>query len=151
MSSVKFKTFSQKPADVTRDWYVIDAAEVPLGRLSTQVATMLQGKQKPTFTPHTDAGDFIVIINADQVKLTGQKETDKVYYRHSGYIGNLRERTAKEQRERNSTKLIVDSIKGMLPKNKLVDARLDRLKVYGGPEHKHDAQKPKTLKIGKDS
>ncbi|MEM6997463.1 MAG: 50S ribosomal protein L13 [Patescibacteria group bacterium] len=147
-SQVSQKTFSQKQADVTRSWYIIDASDIPLGRLSTEVATLLTGKKKPTYTPHTDGGDFVVIINADKVKLTGQKETDKVYYRHSGYIGNLRERTAKEQRERNSIKLIEKSVKGMLPKNKLTAGRLERLKVYTDAAHKHEAQKPQTLTIG---
>lgn len=143
------KTFSQKPTEVTRNWTLIDATGVPLGRLSTEVARRLTGKHKPTYTAHTDGGDFIVIINADSVVLTGNKELAKTYYRHSGYPGNLKERSAEDQRRRDSTKLITDAVKGMLPKNKLQTGRLERLKVYGGAEHKHAPQQPVELKIGK--
>ena len=145
------KTYSQKPADVTRAWYVVDATDVPLGRLSTEVSRLLVGKHKPTYTPHTDGGDYIIVINSDKVALTGAKETDKTYYRHSGYIGNLRERTAAEQREKDSRKLISTAIKGMLPKNKLAAGRLERLKIYVDAEHTHAPQQPKemTIKTGK--
>ena len=145
------KTFSQKPADVTRTWYVVDATDIPLGRLSTEVSRRLIGKHKPTYTPHTDGGDYIVVINSDKVALTGAKEDSKVYYRHSGYIGNLKERTAAEQRELDSRKLISDAVKGMLPKNKLSNGRLERLKIYKDAEHTHAPQHPKemTIKTGK--
>ena len=142
------KTYSQKPADVTRTWYVVDASNVPLGRLSTEVAKLLMGKHKPTYTPHTDGGDYVVIINSDNVALTGNKETEKTYYRHSGYIGNLRERTAEEQRALDSTKIIRDAVKGMMPKNKLAAGKLERLKVFTGAEHTHTAQQPVERKIG---
>ena len=145
------KTFSQKPADVTRTWYVVDATGVPLGRLATEVSRRLVGKHKVTYTPHTDGGDYIVVVNSDKVVLTGAKEDSKTYYRHSGYIGNLKERTAAEQRELDSRKLITDAVKGMLPKNKLSNGRLDRLKVYKDADHTHAPQQPKemTIKTGK--
>lgn len=141
------KTFSQKTAEVTRTWYVVDAAKIPLGRLSTEVARVLQGKHKPTYTPHTDGGDYVIVVNSDSTVLTGNKELTKTYYRHSGHPGNLKERTAEEQRVKDSRKLVSDSVKGMLPKNKLQDGRLERLKVYTGAEHTHEAQKPVELKM----
>ena len=143
------KTYSQKASEVTRSWHLIDASLVPVGRLSTVVSKLLTGKHKPTYTPHMDGGDFVVIINAKDVALTGNKEDEKTYYRHSGYPGNLRERTAREQRDRDATKLIAASVKGMLPKNKLAAGRLERLKIYEGQEHKHDAQKPVSMELGK--
>lgn len=142
------KTYSQKPADVTRNWHIIDAAQLPLGRLSTEVARLLTGKHKPTFTPHTDGGDFVVIVNAANVALTGGKETAKKYYRHSGYPGSIKEQTAEVVRNTNPERLIEKAVFGMLPKNKLRDARMERLKVYAGSEHKHTAQKPTEYKIG---
>lgn len=141
------KTFSAKPSDVTRKWYVVDASEVTLGRLSTQVATLLTGKGKPQFTKHIDCGDFVIVINADQLKVTGTKLETKKYYHHSGFPGGLRERTLQEQMDRDSAKVIEHAIRGMLPVNKLRDERLARLKIYAGAEHKHEAQKPETISL----
>lgn len=141
------KTYSAKPTDVVRAWYVIDASEAPLGRVATKAATLLTGKGKPMFTSHIDTGDFVVIINAGQTVVTGKKATDKMYYKHSGFPGGLRERTFAEQMENDPTSTILLAIRGMLPVNKLRDGRLERLKIYAGPEHKHEAQKPKTISM----
>ncbi|HWT55810.1 MAG TPA: 50S ribosomal protein L13 [Candidatus Microsaccharimonas sp.] len=144
------KTFSAKPSDVIRKWYVVDASEVNLGRLSTQVATLLTGKGKPQFTKHIDCGDFVIVINADQLKVTGTKLETKKYYHHSGFPGGLRERTLQEQLNLDSTKVIEHAIRGMLPVNKLRDERLARLKIYAGAEHKHEAQKPEVISLTKE-
>jgi large subunit ribosomal protein L13 len=141
------KTYSAKPSDITRKWYVIDASEAPLGRVSTKVATLLTGKGKPEFTSHIDCGDFVVVINADSLVTTGQKNTDKVYYRHSGFPGGIKSRTLQEQKDIDSTEVIVHAVRGMLPVNKLRDGRLKRLKVYAGAEHNHTAQQPTPLSI----
>jgi large subunit ribosomal protein L13 len=146
MNSIR-KTYSAKPSDVTRTWHVVDASAATLGRVSTEIAQLLTGKKKPIFTAHIDCGDFVVVINADHLKVTGQKLTDKVYYRHTGFPGGLKERTLKEQMEINSTKVIERAVYGMLPVNKLRDARMKRLKVYAGAEHGHAAQKPVEYKI----
>lgn len=143
------KTYSAKPSDVTRSWYVIDASEAPLGRVATQIATLLTGKGKPMFTSHIDTGDFVVVINAGQIQVTGKKATDKMYYKHSGYPGGLRERTFTEQMEKDPTEIIFKAVRGMLPVNKLRDERLARLKIYVDAEHKHEAQKPKAISIKK--
>src|SRR5688572_26082570 len=136
------KTFSAKPTDVTRKWYVIDAAEAPLGRISTVAATLLTGKGKPQFTKHIDTGDYVIVINADQLVVTGNKMQAKIYYRHSNYPGGLTETSLAAQMAKDSTKPVIHSIRGMLPVNKLRADRLARLKVYSGPEHNHEAQKP---------
>ena len=141
------KTYSAKPTDVTRQWHVIDAAEAPLGRISTKIATLLTGKGKPIFTQHIDCGDYVIVINADNLVVTGNKVQDKKYYRHSQYPGSLKTTTLGEQLEKDSTKIIEAAVKGMLPKNKLVNERLKRLKVYAGAEHNHEAQKPKKASI----
>jgi large subunit ribosomal protein L13 len=141
------KTYSAKPTDVTRKWYIVDASEVTLGRLSTQVAVLLTGKSKPQFTKHIDCGDFVIVINADQLKVTGNKLETKKYYHHSGFPGGLRERTLKDQMELDSTKAIEHAVRGMLPVNKLRDDRLARLKIYAGAEHKHEAQKPEPFSL----
>lgn len=141
------KTFSAKPSDVTRAWYVIDASEAPLGRVATKAATLLTGKGKPMFTSHIDTGDFVVIINAGKVVVTGKKASDKMYYKHSGFPGGLRERTFTEQMEKDPTDVIRQAIRGMLPVNKLRDGRLDRLKIYVDAEHKHEAQQPKLISV----
>lgn len=141
------KTFSAKPSDVTREWYVIDASDAPLGRIATQVATLLTGKGKPQFTHHIDCGDFVVIINSDKLVVTGNKLKDKMYYRHSGYPGGLREASLADKMEKDSTQVIIHAVRGMLPVNKLRDERLKRLKVYAGSEHTHAPQKPKTLSL----
>lgn len=136
------KTYSAKPKDVTRKWYLLDASKMTVGRLSTVAASLLIGKGKPSFTPHIDVGDYVVIINADNLKVSGQKATDKAYYRHSGFPGGLYKRTLAEQQERDATKVIEHAIRGMLPVNKLRKARLARLNVYAGAEHKHAGQNP---------
>lgn len=140
-------TYMAKAGEVERKWYVVDATDVPLGRLSTVVASVLRGKNKPTFTPHVDTGDFVIVINADKVKLTGKKATDKIYYRHSQYPGGLKSVTAGELREKNSRRLIENSVKGMLPKNTLGRKQLTKLNVYGEAEHPHAAQQPEVLDI----
>ena len=140
-------TYSAKPSDVTRKWYVVDASETTLGRVATQVATLLTGKGKPMFTSHIDCGDFVVVINADKLQVTGAKMTDKMYYNHSGFPGGLRERQLKDVVEKDSTEVILQAVRGMLPGNKLRDGRLARLKIYGGAEHNHAAQKPEVLSL----
>lgn len=141
------KTYSAKPSDVTRVWYVLDAAEAPLGRVATRAATLLLGKGKPMFTTHIDTGDFVIIINAANTVVTGKKAQDKMYYKHSGFPGGLRERTFTEEMEKDPTSAIFQAVRGMLPVNKLRDARLERLKIYAGSEHKHEAQKPKAIPV----
>lgn len=141
------KTYSAKPTDVTRKWYVIDAAEAPLGRISTVAATLLTGKGKPMFTKHIDVGDYVIVVNADNLVVTGNKMEDKMYYRHSGYPGGLKEAQLKEKMAKDSTEVIVKAIRGMLPVNKLRPGRLDRLKVYAGSEHNHEAQKPVAFSV----
>lgn len=148
---MKTKTFSEKPADVKRAWYVIDAAEAPLGRVSTTAASLLIGKGKPTFTPHVDGGDFVVIINAEKLVVSGKKMTDKMYYNHSGYPSGLRERTLSVVMEANPAEAIVASVRGMLPVNKLRDGRLARLKVYAGEQHKHAPQQPTKVILTKET
>jgi large subunit ribosomal protein L13 len=141
------KTYSAKPSDVTRAWYVIDASEAALGRVATQIATLLTGKGKPQYTAHIDCGDHVIVINADNLKVTGNKLEDKIYYRHSHYPGGLKETPLKKQMEKDSTEVIVHAVRGMLPVNKLRDGRLARLKVYAGTEHNHEAQKPTVVKV----
>jgi large subunit ribosomal protein L13 len=141
------KTFSAKPADVTRKWYLVDAADAPVGRIATKIATKLLGKDKPNYTPHVDGGDFVVVINADKTKFTGEKESNKTYYRHTGYPGGIKSRTVAEQRSIDSTKLIENAVYGMLPVNKLRDGRMKRLKIYSGNEHNHAAQKPQVISM----
>ena len=136
------KTFSAKPTDVTREWLILDASTMPLGRLSTVAATLLLGKHKPMFTKHIDTGDYVIIINADQLVVTGGKETKKMYYRHSGFPGGIKQASLRELQEKDPTAPIVKAVRGMLPVNKLRDERLKRLKVYAGAEHGHEAQKP---------
>jgi large subunit ribosomal protein L13 len=136
------KTYSAKPTDVVRKWYVIDAATAPMGRLATEAASLLIGKGKPSFTHHIDVGDFVIVINADQLVATGNKLEGKNYYKHSGYPGGLKTATLKEMMNKDSTKVIVKTIRGMLPVNKLRDGRLARLKVYAGSDHNHAPQAP---------
>jgi large subunit ribosomal protein L13 len=147
MSSVNAKTFSQKPADVTRRWLLIDAADAPLGRISTEIAKYLIGKYKPTYTPHVDGGDYVVVINAKNVVVTGNKETGKVYYRHSGFPGGIKSATLADVRKSFPERIIENAVKGMLPKNKLVDARMKRLKVFAGSDHNHTAQSPEKVEV----
>ncbi len=141
-------TFMQKKEEVVRDWYVIDAKDIPLGRLASKVAVMLRGKHKATYTPHIDCGDNIIVINAKEVLLTGNKLEDKKYYNHSRYVGGLRERNAKEMRENYPVEMIERAVKGMLPKGRLGRQMIKKLHVYEGNEHNHSAQKPKEIKIG---
>ncbi len=136
-----------KPADVERKWYVVDATDIALGRVSAAVAAILRGKNKPTFTPNIDTGDNVIIINASKVKLTGKKATDKIYYHHSNHPGGLKSRTAGEMRENNPVRLLELSIKGMLPKNSLGHSQFMKLHVYAGAEHEQQAQKPEVLDI----
>ena len=144
------KTYSAKPTDVERKWYVIDASEAPLGRVATHVAQLLTGKGKPQFTKHIDTGDFVIIINAAQTVATGDKLNKKVYYRHSGYPGGIKDATLAEKMKKDPAFAITNAVRGMLPVNKLRDGRLDRLKIYAGAEHNHEAQKPKTLSLKGD-
>jgi len=139
------KTWNAKPADVERQWYVVDADGQTLGRLATRVADTLRGKRKPTFTPHVDTGDFVVVVNAEKVAVTGAKLRQKLYYRHSGYPGGIRSRSLAEELERRPTEVIRRAVRGMLPRNRLGRAQLGKLKVYAGPAHPHEAQQPKPL------
>jgi large subunit ribosomal protein L13 len=141
------KTFSQKSADVSRRWILIDAKDAPLGRVATQVAKYLIGKYKPTYTPHVDGGDYVIVINAKETVVTGNKEKGKIYYRHSGFPGGIKDATLSEVREKFPERLIEHAVKGMIPKNKLSDGRMQRLKVYSGAEHNHAAQQPETVSL----
>ncbi len=141
------KTFSAKPAEVKRDWYVLDATDKTLGRLATEVARRLRGKHKPEFTPHVDTGDYIVVVNAEKVRVTGRKTTDKMYYRHSGYPGGITETSFEKMIQSKPHKVIEIAVKGMLPKGPMGRTMFKKLKVYAGPNHKHGAQQPKTLEM----
>lgn len=141
------KTYSAKPTDVTRKWYVVDAAEAPLGRISTVVATLLTGKGKPQFTHHIDCGDFVVVINASNLVVTGNKLEDKKYYKYSGFPSGLTITALQDQLAKDPTRPIYKAVRGMLPVNKLRDGRLKRLKIYAGPDHEHAAQKPENLSV----
>ena len=142
------KTYSQKPAEVKRAWYLIDADGLVLGRLATVVAGLLTGKGKVSYSPHVDGGDHVVVINAASVKLTGNKEQQKIYYRHSGYPGNLKQATAAEVRAAHPKRLVEQAVRGMIAKNKLRAGRLERLRVFAGPDHNHQPQQPKVFKLG---
>ena len=144
---VNAKTFSQKPADVTREWFLVDASELPLGRIATIVADKLIGKSKPTYTPHVDGGDYVVVINAKNLVVTGDKETGKIYYRHSGFPGGIKDATLAEVREKFPERIIEKAVQGMLPKNKLSADRMGRLRIFAGAEHTHTAQTPKTVEV----
>ncbi len=139
------KTQFAKKSDIDRKWYVVDAKDAVLGKLATKVAVYLRGKNKPVFTPNADTGDFIIVINADKIKLTGSKLTDKVYYSHSGYIGGIKAKSAKELLEQKPEQIIEKAVWGMLPKNKLGRMMIKKLKVYRGNEHPHQAQTPEIL------
>ena len=142
-----YKTYSQKPAEVSRRWILIDASEAPLGRVATTIAKYLIGKYKPTYTPHVDGGDYVVVINAKDTVVTGEKETDKIYYRHSGFPGGIKDAQLKEVREKFPERIIEAAVRGMLPKNKLSPERMARLKVFAGSEHTHTAQKPEKVEV----
>ncbi len=141
------KTFIAKKEDVQRDWYVIDATDKVLGRMASRIAMILQGKTKPIYTPHVDTGDFVVVTNAEKIKLTGNKMNEKVYYTHSGYPGGFKEIPIKKWMEKHPDRIVNLAVKRMLPKTKLGSAMLKKLKVYAGPDHSHEAQRPKTLEI----
>ena len=143
------RTYTAKPGEVERRWYVVDADGQTLGRLATRIADTLRGKDKPQYTPHVDTGDFVVVVNAEKVAVTGNKLDQKRYYRHSGYPGGLRSRTLREQLERRPTEVIRKAVKGMLPKNRLARKQLNKLKIYAGPEHPHVAQAPQPLEVGR--
>ena len=141
------KTYSAKPTEVDRKWYVVDANECILGRLASFVAIRLRGKHKPIYTPHVDTGDNIIVINANKVALTGKKWNEKLYYRHSGYMGGLKSMTAKQLLQKRPEDLVIRAVRGMLPKNSLGRMMLKKLKVYAGPEHPHVAQQPERLQL----
>src|SRR6184192_3682440 len=140
------KTWNAKPGDIERHWYVVDADGKTLGRLATQIADTLRGKGKPQYTPHVDTGDFVIVVNAEKIAVTGQKLDQKRYYRHSGYPGGLRSRTLREQLDRRPTEVLRKAVKGMLPRNRLARQQLTKLKIYAGPEHPHEAQAPAELR-----
>jgi len=143
------RTYNAKPGEVERRWYVVDADGQTLGRLATQIADTLRGKNKAQYTPHVDTGDFVVVVNAEKVVVTGNKLDQKRYYRHSGYPGGLRSRTLREQLERRPTEVIRKAVKGMLPRNRLARQQINKLKIYAGPEHPHEAQAPQPLEVGR--
>jgi large subunit ribosomal protein L13 len=146
-SSIEMKSYVATPQNRQRDWYVVDAQGRTLGRLATQIAEALRGKRKPEYTPHCDTGDFVVVVNAAKIKVTGNKLNDKLYHRHSGYPGGLRSRTLGEMLERRPEEVIRKAVKGMLPRNRLARQQLRKLKVYAGAEHPHEAQKPQQMEV----
>jgi large subunit ribosomal protein L13 len=141
------KTFSAKAESVRRDWYVVDATDQVLGRLATEIARRLRGKHKPEYTPHVDTGDYIVVVNAEKVRLTGNKMDDKIYYHHTGYPGGIKAVDAKTQIAKHPSRVIESAVKGMMPKNPLGRSMLSKLRVYSGPSHTHQAQQPKSLEL----
>jgi large subunit ribosomal protein L13 len=141
------KTYTAKPREIEQTWYLVDAEGRTLGRLATQIADVLRGKGKPQYTPHVDTGDFVVVVNAEKVRVTGNKLEQKVYYRHSGYPGGLRKRTLAEQLARRPEEVLRRAVRGMLPNNRLAAAQLRKLRIYAGPEHPHAAQNPVTLEV----
>jgi large subunit ribosomal protein L13 len=141
------KTFTAKPKDVNHDWYVIDAEGKMLGRMASEIARRLRGKHKPIYTPHVDTGDYIIVVNADKVQVTGNKASDKMYHRHTGYIGSLKSMNFEKMQARKPGRVIELAVKGMLPKNPLGRAMLRKLKIYSGPDHQHAAQQPKPLEF----
>ena len=147
MDSLSYKTISANPSTITEEWYVIDATDEVLGRLASQVAKILRGKNKPSYTPHADCGDYVIVVNAEKVKLTGKKLTDKVYTRHTGYPGGQRFATAADYLKKKPEFVIEEAVRGMLPKTRLGEAIFKNLKVYAGPEHNHQAQTPKEIKL----
>jgi large subunit ribosomal protein L13 len=141
------KTYNAKPGEVAREWYLVDADGQTLGRLATRIADTLRGKRKPQYTPHVDTGDFVVVVNAEKIAVTGNKLDQKRYYRHSGYPGGLRSRTLRDQLDRRPTEVLRVAVRGMLPKNRLARRQLTKLKIYAGPEHPHAAQNPRPLDL----
>jgi len=147
MSTVASKTYVARPSDREREWVLVDANGKTLGRLATQIADVLRGKRKARYTPHVDTGDFVVVINAEKIAVTGKKRSDKRYYRHSGYPGGLRSRTFEEMIARRPEEVLRLAVKGMMPRNRLARKQLTKLKIYAGPEHPHEAQKPRALEM----
>jgi len=141
------KTYSAKPGEVEREWFVADLENQVLGRAASEIAKILRGKHKPRYTPHIDTGDFVIAVNVEKIKLTGNKLANKKYFRHSGYIGNLKSVTAQELMESHPDRLLLSAVRGMLPKNTLGRAQLKKLKIYAGPEHPHEAQQPTPLPL----
>ena len=141
------KTFTPKPKDIERAWHLVDATDLPLGRLASEVARLLRGKHKPTYTPHLDTGDFVVVVNAEKVAVTSDKSQSKIYYRHSGYPGGIKAEKFEELLERRPQAIVERAVRGMLPKNKLGRKMLRKLKVYAGPDHPHEAQQPQPLDL----
>ena len=140
---MNMKTFSLKKENINRDWFVIDVADMVLGRVATKIADRIRGKDKPTYTPHTDGGDYVVVINAEKIRVTGSKFENKKYYSHSLYPGGLKTKTFRDLNEKNPEKIIEEAVKGMLPKNKLGKSIIKKLKVFRGPDHDHESQQPK--------
>jgi large subunit ribosomal protein L13 len=141
------KTWNAKPGEIAREWHVVDAEGQTLGRLATRIADTLRGKDKPQYTPHVDTGDFVVVVNAEKIAVTGNKLEEKMYHRHSGYPGGLKSRPLRDELERRPTEVIRKAVKGMLPRNRLGRAQIRKLKIYAGPEHPHEAQAPQELKL----
>lgn len=141
------KTYYAKPSEVQREWLLVDATGMTLGRLASEVAQILRGKNKPTYTPHVDTGDYVIIVNADKIKVTGTKASSKVYYHHTGYVGHLKSETFTEAMEKHPTRVIEHAVKGMLPKGTLGRQMFGKLKVYAGPEHPHQAQNPRKIEL----
>ncbi|MBK79711.1 MAG: 50S ribosomal protein L13 [Gammaproteobacteria bacterium] len=141
------KTVSMRAEDVRRSWFVVDAEDKTLGRLATEIATRLRGKHKPEYTPHVDTGDYVIVVNAEKIRVTGAKTTDKMYYRHSGYPGGIKSRSFEQMRDSHPERIIEKAVKGMMPRNPLGRAMLKKLKVYAGGEHPHSAQQPEPLEI----
>ncbi len=144
---MRIKTYTPKPEDIQREWFVIDAKDQTLGRLATQIAQILRGKHKPIFSPHMDVGDFVIVINCEKIRVTGNKLDDKRYYRHSGYPGGIRSVTLRQQLDKFPDRVIRTAVRGMLPKNKLGRQMIKKLKVYAGENHPHQAQKPKVFEL----
>jgi len=143
----RMKTWTAKPGEVTRDWYVVDADGMTLGRLATRIADTLRGKNKPQYTPHVETGDFVIVVNAEKIAVTGQKLDQKLYHSHSGYPGGLRTRTLRVQLDRRPTEVLRKAVKGMLPRNRLARTQIGKLKIYAGPAHPHEAQSPQQLEL----
>lgn len=141
------KTFSAKPAEVKRDWFVVDAADKTLGRLASEIARRLRGKHKPEYTPHVDTGDYIVVVNAEKIRVTGNKASDKMYYRHTGYVGHMKSASFDQMIDKHPERVLQLAVKGMMPKNALGRSMMRKLKVYAGPEHVHSAQQPAPLSL----
>jgi len=143
------KTSFAKPSEVNRKWYVVDASGMILGRLASRIASVLRGKTKPIYTPHVDTGDYVIVINAEKIRFTGNKLNTKMYYHHSGYPGGIKKESAKDLMKESPERILISAVRGMLPKNKLGRKQIKKLKVYRGPEHPHQAQKPEVLNLGK--